>query len=122
MARGTGIPTKPFRSEVVTLWYRPPDLLLGNTNYEFEADIWSIGCIFAEIYTHQPLFPGTNEESQLESIFKIMGTPSSTFHPYLMTLPNWKRYNITPNLEPKNLSDIIVKLDEKGLDLLKVQY
>ena len=58
LARASGIPTKGFTHEVVTLWYRPPDVLLGSQKYSNNIDIWSVGCIFAEMSNMKPLFPG----------------------------------------------------------------
>jgi len=56
LARAFGIPVKNFTHEVVTLWYRAPDILLGSKNYTTSVDIWSVGCIFAEIVNRTPLF------------------------------------------------------------------
>ena len=64
-------------TKVVTLWYRPPDVLLGSKNYSTSIDIWSVGCIFAEISNLKPLFAGSNDQDQLKKIFKIVGTPNS---------------------------------------------
>jgi len=75
LARSYGIPVKNFAHEVVTLWYRSPDILMGSINYSTQVDIWSVGCIFAEMINHAPLFPGQQEEDQLLKIFKAMGTP-----------------------------------------------
>jgi len=58
LARASGIPVKSYTHEVVTLWYRPPDVLLGSKNYNTNIDIWSIGCIFAELVLNAPIFPG----------------------------------------------------------------
>ena len=77
LARAFGIPVKNFTHEVVTLWYRAPDILMGSKDYNTSVDIWSVGCIFAEIVTKRPLFQGKNEEDQLNKIFKIRGTPAS---------------------------------------------
>jgi cyclin-dependent kinase 2 len=55
------MPIRPYTSDVVTLWYRAPELLLGSTEYSTPIDIWSIGCIFAEMVTKRPLFPGDSE-------------------------------------------------------------
>ena len=71
LARGYGIPVKNYTHEVVTLWYRPPDVLLGNKTYGTTVDMWSIGCIFAEMVSGKPLFPGNSESDQLKKIFKI---------------------------------------------------
>lgn len=61
LARSSGIPTKAYTHEVVTLWYRPPDVLLGSQKYSDTIDIWSVGCIFAEMINNRPLFPGNNQ-------------------------------------------------------------
>ena len=75
LARAFGIPVKNFTHEVVTLWYRAPDILLESKDYNTSVDIWSAGCIFAELVIKKALFPGRNEDDQLKKIFKIMGTP-----------------------------------------------
>jgi serine/threonine protein kinase len=61
LARATGIPVKNYTHEVVTLWYRPPDVLLGSKNYTTSIDIWSCACIMAELVTLKPLFAGKSE-------------------------------------------------------------
>ncbi|XP_072998644.1 probable serine/threonine-protein kinase At1g54610 [Typha latifolia] len=70
---------KPMTSKVVTLWYRPPELLLGATHYGVGVDLWSVGCIFAELLTGQPIFPGRTEVEQLHKIFKLCGSPSEDY-------------------------------------------
>lgn len=50
------MPVRPYTSEVVTLWYRAPEILLGTTEYTSALDIWSVGCMFAEMVTKEPLF------------------------------------------------------------------
>lgn len=75
LARTFSIPVRPYTPEVVTLWYRAPELLLGASEYANEIDIWSIGCIFAEMVTKKPLFAGDSECDQLYRIFRILGTP-----------------------------------------------
>lgn len=60
---------KNFTHEVVTLWYRAPDILLGSKNYTTSVDIWSVGCIFAEIVNRQALFAGQDDKDQLNKIF-----------------------------------------------------
>jgi len=62
LARAFGIPVKNFTHEVVTLWYRAPDILLGSKNYTTSVDIWSVGCIFAEIVNRQALFAGQDDK------------------------------------------------------------
>ena len=94
LARATGIPVKNFTHEVVTLWYRPPDVLLGSKNYSSSIDIWSVGCIFAEMVNLKPLCPGNSDIDQLKRIFKIVGTPSSDKWPQINDLPNWKVFDV----------------------------
>ena len=65
----------PRDAQVVTLWYRAPEILLGSKTYSTPVDVWSIGCIFAEMLNHKPLFPGDSEIDQLYKIFQVMGTP-----------------------------------------------
>ena len=58
LAREKSVPSKTFSNEVVTLWYRPPDVLLGSTDYSTGLDIWAVGCIFIEMLHGQSAFPG----------------------------------------------------------------
>jgi len=62
---------------VVTLWYRPPDVLLGSVDYSTSLDVWGVGCIFVEMLTGGPVFPGVRDASdQLDKIFRVLGTPT----------------------------------------------
>jgi len=72
---------------VITLWYRPPELLLGATKYGPEVDMWSVGCIFAELVTGKPLLPGKNEMEQVDQIFKMCGSPNEEVWPDSSKLP-----------------------------------
>ncbi|KAL9255347.1 putative serine/threonine-protein kinase [Drosera capensis] len=69
----------PLTSRVVTLWYRPPELLLGATLYGAAVDLWSTGCILAELYAGKPIMPGRTEVEQLHKIFKLCGSPSEEY-------------------------------------------
>lgn len=74
LARAFGIPVKCYSAEVVTLWYRPPDVLFGAKLYTTSIDMWSAGCIFAELANSgRPLFPGSDVDDQLKRIFKLLG-------------------------------------------------
>ena len=75
LARAFGIPVRSYTHEVVTLWYRSPDVLMGSRRYSTPVDIWSVGCIFAEMANGRPLIAGTSEGDQLERIFRLLGTP-----------------------------------------------
>ncbi|OIV95798.1 hypothetical protein TanjilG_20248 [Lupinus angustifolius] len=69
----------PMTSRVVTLWYRPPELLLGATEYGVGVDLWSAGCILAELLAGKPIMPGRTEVEQLHKIFKLCGSPSDEY-------------------------------------------
>ncbi len=122
LARAFGIPVRSYSHEVVTLWYRAPDVLMGSRKYSTPIDIWSAGCIFAEMSTGRPLFPGSSVSDQLNRIFKIMGTPNEEVWPGVSELPDYKQD--FPQYPPQNLSALIQGLDEKGLNLLSrmLQY
>ena len=72
LARAKSVPTKTYSNEVVTLWYRPPDVLLGSTEYSTPIDMWGVGCIFYEMASGRPLFPGSTVEDELHLIFKVL--------------------------------------------------
>ncbi|XP_038901865.1 probable serine/threonine-protein kinase At1g54610 [Benincasa hispida] len=69
----------PLTSRVVTLWYRPPELLLGASHYGVAVDLWSTGCILAELYAGKPILPGKTEVEQLHKIFKLCGSPPENY-------------------------------------------
>ncbi|KAG2240440.1 hypothetical protein Bca52824_090758 [Brassica carinata] len=69
----------PLTTNVVTLWYRPPELLLGASHYSVGIDMWSTGCVIGEIYAGKPILPGKNETEQLQKIFELCGSPSEDY-------------------------------------------
>lgn len=116
LARAFGIPVRSYSHEVVTLWYRAPDVLMGSRKYSTPIDIWSAGCIFAEMTTGKPLFPGTSTADQLIRIFKIMGTPDDKIWPGITELPDYKPdFPVHPT---QKITSIVPGLDEDGYDLL----
>lgn len=117
LARAFGIPVNTFSNEVVTLWYRAPDVLLGSRTYNTSIDIWSAGCIMAEMYTGRPLFPGTTNEDQLVRIFRIMGTPSERSWPGISQFSEYKQSLQIFTTQP--LESILPMIDPAGLDLLR---
>ena len=120
LARGYGIPVKNYTNEVVTLWYRSPDVLLGNKTYGTTVDMWSIGCIFAEMVTGKPLFAGNSESAQLEKIFEIRGTPNENYAPQLKEYSEWGvGDNTFENFPEKNFKELFPNLDSEGIDLMK---
>jgi len=118
LARGYGIPVRKYTHEVVTLWYRPPDVLLGSTKYSTQVDMWGIGCIFVEMITGRPAFRGVNDKDQLLKIFKVLGSPDKSAWPDVVKLPNYKTLNTFPKFNPQNLKNLVPRLEAKGIDLL----
>ena len=117
LARAFGIPVRSYTHEVVTLWYRSPDVLMGNRRYSTPVDIWSVGCIFSEMATGQPLFPGNKDQDQLNLIFQTLGTPTEAEWPSVVELPEWRR-DFPVYEKPNNFAVICPKLDQIGLELL----
>uniref|UniRef100_A0A131XJH2 cyclin-dependent kinase n=1 Tax=Hyalomma excavatum TaxID=257692 RepID=A0A131XJH2_9ACAR len=77
LARAKSVPSRTYSHEVVTLWYRPPDVLLGSTDYSTSLDMWGVGCIFIEMITGAAAFPGVKDTTdQLDKIWRILGTPT----------------------------------------------
>lgn len=118
LARAFGIPVRSYTHEVVTLWYRAPDVLMGSRRYSTPVDIWSVGCIFAEMANGRPLIAGTSEGDQLERIFRLLGTPTLADYPGIVDLPEYH-----PNLPryppPQNgFAGLVPTLDATGVDLL----
>ncbi|KAG8191124.1 hypothetical protein JTE90_010048 [Oedothorax gibbosus] len=95
LAREYGSPLKPYTPVVVTLWYRAPELLLGAKQYSTPIDMWSVGCIFGELLTMKPLFPGKSEIDQLNRVFKDLGTPSEKIWHGYSELPLVKKVTFT---------------------------
>ncbi|RMX70274.1 hypothetical protein DD238_000070 [Peronospora effusa] len=123
LARAFGIPVRSYTHEVVTLWYRAPDVLMGSRKYSTPVDIWSVGCIFAEMANGGPLFAGTSEADQLDRIFRLMGTPTVEIYPAIVDLPDYRRdFPVYPT--PDTLAHLVPTLDEDGVDLLEqmLQY
>ncbi|KAA0062043.1 hypothetical protein IC582_026121 [Cucumis melo] len=84
--------TVPMTSRVITLWYRPPELLLGASKYGVEVDLWSAGCILGELYSGKPILPGKTEVEQLHKIYKLCGSPSKDY---------WKKLHLKQSTSMK---------------------
>ncbi|KAK0400238.1 hypothetical protein QR680_003415 [Steinernema hermaphroditum] len=117
LARAKSVPTKTYSNEVVTLWYRPPDVLLGSTNYSTHIDMWGVGCILYEMAAQQALFPGSTTDQQLDLIFRRLGTPTAATHPSLFNSPDYHTYNFG-EYTPEPLEKLAPRLDPAGIDLL----
>ncbi|KAG8519392.1 Cyclin-dependent kinase 3 [Galemys pyrenaicus] len=129
LARAFGVPLRTYTHEVVTLWYRAPEILLGSKFYSTAVDVWSIGCIFAEMVergtdmapgaaavTRRALFPGDSEIDQLFRIFRTLGTPNEAVWPGVSQLPDYK--GSFPKWVRKGLEDLVPSLEPEGKDLL----
>lgn len=117
LARAFGLPLRPYTHEVVTLWYRAPELLLGQENYSTPVDMWSIGTIFAEMVNKVPLFQGDSNIDQIFRIFMILGTPNERTWPGVTKLKHFKEQY--PKFRRKSLREVVPRLDADGLDLLE---
>lgn len=116
MSRQYGTPLKPFTALVVTLWYRAPELLLGAKQYSTAVDMWSVGCIMAELLAQKPLFDGETEVRQLDKIFRTLGPPTEVTWPGLADLPGAKASFAN---QPRNtLRDKFPALSFKGSPVL----
>ena len=101
---------------VVTLWYRAPEVLLGVT-YATPVDMWSAGCILAELVSGQPLFPGRNETDQLATIFNLLGTPTEVDWPEESPV---LRNNFSYS-RPQNVRERLPEIGTDAKDLLEVR-
>ncbi|XP_029791444.1 cyclin-dependent kinase 18 isoform X1 [Suricata suricatta] len=117
LARAKSVPTKTYSNEVVTLWYRPPDVLLGSTEYSTPIDMWGVGCIHYEMATGRPLFPGSTVKEELHLIFRLLGTPTEETWPGVLALSEFRAYNF-PRYLPQPLISHAPRLDTEGIHLL----
>lgn len=120
--RQCSIPLNPtYTAEICTLWYRPPELLLGSRSYGAEVDLWSAGLTVAEMLLGRPLLPGDNDLDQLMRIFALLGTPNSQVWPGVERLPEYKP-DTFPNYTGSTLDQRLTKVAENdvaALDLLR---
>ncbi|NWX03833.1 CDK18 kinase, partial [Caloenas nicobarica] len=117
LARAKSVPTKTYSNEVVTLWYRPPDVLLGSTEYSTPIDMWGVGCIHYEMVTGRPMFPGSTVKEELHLIFRLLGTPTEDTWPGITSNEEFKAYNFT-QYQAQPLINHAPRLDSEGIDLL----
>ncbi|XP_028265632.1 cyclin-dependent kinase 11B isoform X4 [Parambassis ranga] len=118
LAREYGSPLKPYTPVVVTLWYRSPELLLGAKEYSTAVDMWSVGCIFGELLTQKPLFPGKSEIDQINKIFKDLGSPSEKIWPGYSELPAVKKMSFTEYPYNNLRKRFGALLSDQGFDLM----
>jgi cyclin-dependent kinase 12/13 len=108
----------PLTNRVITLWYRPPELLLGTTTYGPSIDMWSAGCIFAELLYGKPILPGKNEFEQLELIFRLCGTPTPENWPEAEKLPMAKAFKQKEKY-PRRVRDVFNRFSPSAKDLVE---
>jgi serine/threonine protein kinase len=109
-----------FGCNVVTLWYRAPELLLGDERYGPAVDMWAAGCILYELMARRSLFPGAAERQQLQLIIKVLGTPNDSSWPGVASLPNYRAtIGEMPYMPPSLRETLIPELgsDANTLDL-----
>ncbi|CAN7064758.1 unnamed protein product, partial [Brassica oleracea var. botrytis] len=121
-SHSSGHKKKPLTSRVVTLWYRPPELLLGATDYGSAVDLWSVGCVFAELLLGKPILRGRTEVEQLHKIFKLCGSPPADYWkksklPHAMLFKPQQNYDSCLRETLKDLSEIEISLIETLLSI-----
>lgn len=110
LARAKSVPSHTYSHEVVTLWYRPPDVLLGSKDYTTSLDIWGAGCIFVEMVTGIALFPGMRDSvDQLNKIWQILGTATEETWPGVSRLPEYNA-DVFVDFPPQRLGIVAPKL------------
>lgn len=108
---------RQYTNRVITLWYRPPELLLGEERYGPSVDVWSCGCILGELFKRKPLFFGTTEIQQLELISRICGSPTPAAWPDVIHLPLF--HTVKPKKQyRRRLKEEYSSLPKDALDLL----
>ncbi|CAO3638185.1 unnamed protein product [Cunninghamella echinulata] len=117
LARTLSLPGKPMTPNVVTLWYRSPELLYGDANYTTAVDLWSAGCIMGELLLHKPLLPGNTEQAQLNLIAKLLGTPNETIWPGFSQLPLAKVL-ILPKQDYNDMNRVFPRISEQTTKLI----
>lgn len=115
LAKVYGSPDREMSHQACTLWYRAPELLFGARSYGVGADMWSIGCVFAELLARKPFFQGHNELSQLSHIFAALGTPTPELWPGMEQLPQYTKFN---DCDGTPLQVMFAAASSDALDLL----
>ncbi|XP_024932253.2 cyclin-dependent kinase C-1 isoform X1 [Ziziphus jujuba] len=108
-------------NRVITLWYRPPELLLGATRYGPAVDMWSVGCIFGELLYGKPILPGKNEPEQLNKIFELCGSPDENNWPDVSKTPWYNNFKPTRPMKRRireMFRNLPCSFDRHALDLL----
>lgn len=107
---------RPMTGGVCTRWYKPPEIAFGAKHYGFTVDVWSLGCILAELYMKEPIFRGEGAIDQLSRIFGIRGTPNENTWPGVTRLPDYTQFEPVP---PVMLKQLIPNASESAIDLIE---
>merc|ERR1712176_1165470 len=122
LARAFTVPVPKYTHEVVTVWYRPPEILLGATLYSVPVDLWSIGCVMGEMATGGPLFAGDSEIDTIFKIFQKLGTPTEHMWPGVSELPDFKAtFPRWPMRSWTSIRNTAQQVGSDGIDLLEKQ-
>ncbi|KAL1445873.1 hypothetical protein WDU94_003545 [Cyamophila willieti] len=114
LAKFFGSPTRLYTHQVVTRWYRAPELLFGARMYGVGIDMWAVGCIICELLLKAPFLPGESDLDQLTRIFQTLGTPSEETWPGVTKLQDFIQFKVFPGIP---LNEIFTAA---GDDLLQV--
>lgn len=110
-----------YTNRVITVWYRPPELLLGETQYGPAVDVWSAACVFMEMFARKAVFPGEGGElSQLEKVYHVLGTPNKTEWPGIVELPWYELMSHTQSRKQRQFETLFTDiLSVEAMDLVK---
>lgn len=117
LAREYGSPLNRYTSNVVTLWYRAPELLLQTGKYSTPIDVWSIGCIFGELLTKRALFEGQTVQQQIKLIFEALGSPDEELWPDFEKIKLAQKFDF--HLSRYKFNTLLEKLDDRKKILSK---
>ncbi|KAF7992963.1 hypothetical protein HCN44_005744 [Aphidius gifuensis] len=105
---------------VATRWYRAPEIMLNWMHYNQTVDIWSVGCIMAELLTGRTLFPGTDHIHQLNLIMEVLGTPHDEFMQKMSSESARNYIQSLPPLKKKNFKDVFRGANPQAIELLEL--
>lgn len=115
-SHGASPATHRYTATVVTRWYRPPELLLGDQYYTTAIDMWGVGCVFGEIFRRKPIFPGKSDSDQIHTIFKVIGSPNEDSMPGLNGLP--EIHHLPADPYPRTFNNFFANVPASAQSLL----
>ncbi|CAJ0931946.1 unnamed protein product, partial [Mesorhabditis belari] len=120
LARFFGSPSRVYTHQVVTRWYRSPELLYAAKSYGVNVDIWAMGCIFAELLLRNPIFPGESDLDQLVKIYRFLGTPTEDDWALMKQLPDYVEF--TENYPRMDFKAVFTAAGDSAIDLLERMF